>query len=333
MIEGHGDDWMNQHMLKANFSSNVYTHADLRGLREYLMARFHLIGHYPEPEPQSLASLLAERHGISSPNVLVTSGATQAVYLVAQCYTGVRSYIMNQPTFQEYEDACRLYHHEMVESMERADLVWLCTPNNPTGTCLAVEQITDILARMPNHAILILDQSYEDFAPITPLSPHEAVAQKRIISVRSFTKRYAIPGLRIGWVTASDTHISRLHRFVQPWSVNVFSSEAMRYFLTTQMDSLPPIPDLLAEARRLQAELSRLDGLKVSPSLTHFMLCELEHGTAYSLKRYLLENHGMLIRDASNFKGLCAGHFRICAQTPAEDDALLLALKEYLHDN
>lgn len=333
MIDGHGDDWLEQGTLRANFSSNVYTHADLRGLREHLMAHFSLIGHYPEPEPQSLVRLLAGLHGISPGNVMVTSGATQAIYLVAQCYAGARSYIMNPPTFQEYEDACRLYRHEMVESMGEADLVWLCTPNNPTGACLSIPQIMEVLARMPRHAVLVLDQSYEDFAPVASLSPQEVVAQGRVIGIRSFTKRYAIPGLRIGWVAASGSLVSRLRQFVQPWSVNAISTEAVRYFLSSHADPLPPIPDLLSEARRLQVALSRLEGLKVTPSLTHFMLLELEYGSASNLKQYLLEKHRMLIRDASNFKGLRAGHFRICAQTPAEDDALVSALKEYLHEN
>jgi len=316
--------------LRANFSSNVYSHADLHELWNYLTAHSSLIDHYPEPEPHSLARLLADRHGISPANVLVTSGATQAIYLVAQGFAGARSYIMNPPTFQEYEDACLLYRHKMVNRLEEADLVWLCIPNNPTGDCLSVAQILDIQTRMPRHALLVLDQSYEDFAPVTPLSPYEAVAQNRIISIRSFTKRYAIPGLRIGWVAASDSLICRLHQLVQPWSVNALSIEAVRFFLTSHVDPLPPIADLLVEARRLQNSLSRLEGLSVLPSSTHFILCKLEKGSASSLKQYLLKKHGMLIRDASNFKGLYAGHFRICAQTPVEDDALVSALRKYL---
>ena len=87
---------------------------------------------------------------------------------------------------------------------------------------------------------------------------------------------------------------------------------------------------LLAETERLRSRLNALPGLTAEPTRTHFFLCRLAKGRAAQLKDYLAREHGILIRDASNFEGLDAGHFRIATQTPAENDILVDAIRQYL---
>jgi len=333
MIEGHGDDWACGREVRANFSSNVYSHADLSGLRDYLMQNFEVVAHYPEPEPQSLRLLLSQREAVKPHNVMVTAGATQAIYMVARAFAGEKSYVMGEPTFSEYEDACRMNGLQRVGSAEEADVVWLCNPNNPTGECRTVAQICELLTVMKAHAVLILDQSYEDFALPRSLSAAEAVELGRVISVHSFTKRYCIPGLRIGWVAAAQSLIARLREGLTPWSVNALSCEAVRYFLKSGANPLPPLCNLLAEAQRLWRNLSALEGLSVYPTDTHFMLCRLHEGSAAQLKAFLLKKYGILIRDASNFSGLTCDHFRVCSQSVEENDWLVEAIKAYLNEH
>ena len=111
MIEGHGDDiYRYDDLVKMNFSSNVYQHTDLTALKEYLKDSFDLISNYPEPQPRSLERLIALKEGISPEAVLVTNGATEAIYLIAQHFHGSAS-VIPQPTFNEYADACRQCHH------------------------------------------------------------------------------------------------------------------------------------------------------------------------------------------------------------------------------
>lgn len=333
MIEGHGDDWIGDKVVRANFSSNVYNHADLSGLRNHLMQNFAVVAHYPEPEPQSLRLLLSQREAVQPENVLVTAGATQAIYMVARAFAGKKLYVMGEPTFREYEDACRMNGHQKVERVEEADLVWLCNPNNPTGECRSVAQIRDVLTAMKPDAVLVLDQSYEDFAEERPLSAAETVSLGRVIGVHSFTKRYGIPGLRIGWLVAERSLVTRLRDGLIPWSVNALSCESVRYFLTTGDSPLPPLRNLLNETQRLWQNLNDVEGLSLQPTATHFILCQLQKGSAADLKSFLLKKYGFLIRDASNFRGLTDRHFRVCSQTPTENDGLVEAIKEYLNEH
>ena len=113
MIEGHGDDAYKYKAIKINFSSNVYNHVDHSRLHQHLFQQMESIRTYPEPEPYSLEKVLAERFHLSSEEVCVTNGATEAIYLIAQTFRNQISAIL-MPTFSEYADACRLHGHKVV---------------------------------------------------------------------------------------------------------------------------------------------------------------------------------------------------------------------------
>ena len=140
MLEGHGDDiYRYDDLVKMNFSSNIYQHADLTALKEFLKEHFDLIANYPEPQPRSLERLIALKEGISPEAVLVTNGATEAIYMIAAHFKNSAS-VIPQPTFNEYADACRQFNHiisyenndEMTE-LPRDRVYWICNPNNPSG--------------------------------------------------------------------------------------------------------------------------------------------------------------------------------------------------------
>ena len=155
MIEGHGDDLYRYDNITMNFSSNIYNGTDLSALDAYLCTRMAAIRSYPEPSAASLEHMIAHHNGISPDEVLVTSGAVDAIYLIAQAYRHEGTCRILKPTFREYEDACRVFGYR--ESEDGA-LCWLCNPNNPTGDVMAVK---DVLALAERHRLLIVDQSYE----------------------------------------------------------------------------------------------------------------------------------------------------------------------------
>ena len=114
MIQGHGDDrYRFQRDIRADFSSNVYSHVDLEPLKAHLRARLDVIGRYPEPEPYTLEKALAAQLDIDPTAVCVTAGATEAIYLIAHAFHGSHSTIL-APTFSEYADACSLFAHSVV---------------------------------------------------------------------------------------------------------------------------------------------------------------------------------------------------------------------------
>ena len=156
MIQGHGDDlWRFGREVRANFSSNVYARVDLGGLKRHLASRLDVISNYPEPEPYTLEAAIAASLGIPAETVCVTAGATEAIYLIANAWKGSRTAIV-QPTFSEYEDACHLHGHMIVE--DTPDMVWFCNPNNPTGSVVDVEDVKNMVS--DKHIIFIIDQSY-----------------------------------------------------------------------------------------------------------------------------------------------------------------------------
>ena len=336
MIFGHGDDaYRYGDQIKADFSSNIYFGADLSDLQSHLAGCFGIVGHYPEPEPVGLEKLLAEKLGVPEEMVMVTNGATEAIYLVAQLYSGWAS-VIPQPTFTEYEDACKLYHHllsyntdDELEVLPEDRIYWLCNPNNPTGNVVNKHLIRHIIRQNPRF-LYVVDQSYEDYTLSPMLQPKEMTDCYNVMLIYSLSKKYCIPGLRLGYIFASPIIIDRLRQIRQPWTVNAIAIEAGKYLLEKDPKMVPDLPAYLAEAQRLRQELSAIDGLLVMDTTTHFMLVNIDHGHVHDLKQWLIERHGILIREASNFRGLDNHCFRVTARTPEENDRLVQALKDYL---
>ena len=323
MIEGHGDDLYRYDNIKMNFSSNIYNGTDLSALDAYLCTRMAAIRSYPEPSAASLERMIASECGISPDEVMVTSGAVDAIYLIAQAFRHEDTCHILQPTFREYEDACRVFGYQ---EREDAALCWLCNPNNPTGDVMATEEV---LALAERHRLLIVDQSYEDYTMAPLLQPADVVGRDDVILLHSMTKRYAVPGLRLGYVTASAQEISRLREQYRPWAINALSLEAGKWLVQRGETAIPDLPTYLAETQRLRAMLNGIEGIEAQPTQTNFFLCTIRQATAAQLKEYLAHEHGILIRDASNFTGLTPHHFRIATQSPAENDALVTTIKQF----
>lgn len=338
MIDGHGDDLhLVKDQLKANFSSNVFNGIDNGLLIDELKRSLDLIASYPEPDAASLAELLAKHHKISPSELFVSNGATEAIYLIAQCYRNSYSQVLS-PTFSEYADACTIHGHrvEHIHSIEalspQCQLLWLCNPNNPTGGVIPKKHLIKLIETHPA-TLFVVDQSYEYFTYEPLLSSQEALRFHNLILIHSMTKRFAIPGLRLGYVTACNTLIGRLGAGRMPWSVNALAIKAGEFIVK---QGLPETIDrhwLWQEAKRLASEIGRIDGFEAMPTSTHFMLIKMQHAKASELKQYLIDEYGLLIRNASNFVGLDERFFRIATQTELQNDLLIEALKAWADRN
>ena len=330
MIEGHGDDlYKYGKKIVSNFSSNVYNRIDHSGLYQRLNERLSTICSYPEPMPYSLESEIARRYSLTPRQVCVTNGATEAIYLIAQVFQGRISAVLG-PTFSEYADACRVHRHKVkpfysLDALpEDAELVWICNPNNPTGEVRNKEDLKALVDSHPDK-LFIFDQSYEYFTLKSLLGIKEAASFPNVILLHSMTKQYAIPGLRVGYFTASEGLTDDVRCRRMPWSVNSLAIEAAKYLLEEGDGISADIPQLLAERERLTNLLLATGMLEIWPTDTHYMLIKLRMGKAAALKDFLAVNHGILIRDASNFEGLDERFFRIATQTPEENDKLVIS--------
>ncbi len=172
MIEGHGDDvFRYDGKVRVNFSTNIHQSVDHSGLMSHLASCPGLLSNYPEPEPFSVEKKLSEIYGIPIDNILVTNGATEAIYLIARKKQGSKSAI-EVPTFREYQDACAMFGHivrflPVCEELNgivfdcKPDLVWICNPNNPTGMVFNREKLLKLIDSIPE-TLFVVDQAYAE---------------------------------------------------------------------------------------------------------------------------------------------------------------------------
>lgn len=337
MLHGHGDDgYRHAQELVADFSTNVWYGGEPAGLKDYVFSQWPRINRYPEVLAESLAARVAAHHGVRPAQVLMSSGTTESIYLVAQVWAGRRTTILT-PAFAEYEDACRLHGHALrflpwgnlaADSIVDSDLVFICNPNNPTGSVLTAVTVASLLAANPR-TVFVLDEAFIEFTTsIDTLLPLLARFDNLLI-LRSLTKAYAIPGLRLGYVVAAEALIARLTAAKAPWTVGALAATAGHFIFENFANVQPPVGPLLADRAAFAAQVAQVPGLTAVPSHTHYFVAQLPRGTAADLKRWLLARHGLLIRDASNFRDLTPAHFRVSTQRPAHNQLLLNALREW----
>lgn len=337
MIEGHGDDLYRYDpgMVQMNFSSNIYPHADHTALKEHMAAHLDVINNYPEPQARSMEKLIALHLGIPSEAVMVTNGATEAIYLIAQMLHHSAS-IIPQPTFSEYADACRIHHH--IVSYEKTDdlatlpndrVYWLCNPNNPTGNVMTKGIIEYVVRHSPRYTFVV-DQSYEDYTQEALIQPKEMQDCHNLLVLHSLGKKYAVPGLRLGYVTSHPDTIQLLRSLQHPWSVNALAIEAGMFLLRQNLPAISDLTAYLEETERFRSNLRDIKGIRVFETKTNYMLCEIEDYTSTELKFYLVHEHGILIRDCHNITGLSNHFFRVATQHPEENDALVKAIRQFI---
>lgn len=335
MIYGHGDDlYKSEAEVKANFSTNVWYEAEMEQLCRFLASRLERIFHYPEPDAGSFRRVAAGYHGLRPENVLAGNGATELFYMVAHAFAG-SSTLLPIPSFTEYQDACELYDHHLVFLREPdlsclpedANLMFICNPNNPDGRIWTEQDIRMLLDTYPD-MVLVVDESFIWFAPEACSAIPLLKEYTNLLVVRSMTKCYAIPGLRLGYLLGDEKLLDYIGCFGQPWSVNALAIEAGKYLLEQGEEGLPNASALLERQRVFAGRIAEIQGFRPLPSHTSFFLVETDYDSAH-LKQYLLEKHGVLIRDASNFKGLNQHYFRVNTLTEVKNNLLITGLQQY----
>ncbi|MDO6434091.1 aminotransferase class I/II-fold pyridoxal phosphate-dependent enzyme [Flavitalea sp. BT771] len=332
MLYGHGDNgYRLGGDIIADFSTNVWHGGEPAGLKEHLFSQWRQINRYPEVAGESLAVKAARHHGLTSENILVTNGATESIYLIAQAYAARRSGIVI-PSFSEYEDACRMHGHK-VDLIEwdhlavpgKQELLWLGNPNNPTGAVFS--QMEHLLGNHPD-TLFIIDEAFIEFTRTITSAISLLHHYPNLAILRSLTKTFSIPGLRLGYIAASREIINKLQSLKMPWSVNAMALVAGHFIFDHYASIGIPLDRLLQDKESFVRQL-RQDHLTVLDSHTHFFVCETSSGTARALQQYLLDECRILIRDAGNFRGLSERHFRLATLAPHQNQLLITALEKW----
>ncbi|PSL26353.1 pyridoxal phosphate-dependent aminotransferase [Chitinophaga ginsengisoli] len=340
MINGHGDDrYLFNYNIIADFSSNVYYEGVSTGLQQHLTDSLRKINNYPEANAQRLQKALADWHGLTPAQVLVTNGATEAFYLVAHAYRRKSATIVI-PAFAEYEDACVANDLQVdylswddlqPDTTFQTDTVFFGNPNNPTGAILLPATIKQLLEHNAR-TMFVIDEAYVDFTvdviSMIPSLHH----YPNLIIIKSLTKTYSIPGLRLGYILSSEAIINNILPSKMPWSVNALAIEAGLYIAAHRQEMALPAVDLTWDTFHLIGALRAIGDISIRQTHTNFFLCHTAKGTAAALKQFLLQTAGLLIRDASNFKSLTPQHFRIATQRKEHNVLLVKAIRAWMEN-
>ncbi|MCW3807022.1 pyridoxal phosphate-dependent aminotransferase [Plebeiibacterium marinum] len=337
MINGHGND-IHQYKNKivADFSTNVFDNPETNEIIEYLKTQVHAVKNYPDCNCTLLREKFSKKYKISPDSVLVCNGSTEAFYLVAHLFK-CRTSIILTPSFSEYEDACKLYGHSLefvpnesdFEDLELTNkIIWIGNPNNPDSKYIKPDYIKDLIKLNPS-TIFIIDEAYINLSVLGESITSFVRNFSNLIVIKSFTKLYAIPGIRLGFIAASTNIIKQLKELHMPWAVNVLAQEAGNYILDHLDLNSASIDELLNHSSELQSKINQLTNFSVISSRCNYFLVKLAKGKASELKEYLIDKHGLLIRDASNFRGLTDKYFRVATNGNEKDLLLLNALEQW----
>jgi len=340
MLKGHGSETHQYSNIRADFSSNV-SWVDYSAVILPIISKNILeLQRYPDVEYAELVEALAQCYGLSSEHFLVTNGAVAGIYQTAQAFSGARSHLFF-PEFAEYESALTMFQHDVtyspfgkisklggVDVADEVKFVMLGNPNNPTGELVLRSEICQFLSERKTTTVVV-DESYMEFVEKSESVIEEVARYPNLIVIKSFTKRYSIPGLRLGYIIAQPAMIDRLNRWTQPWSVNALASK-----VGVEMIRSPegfPLDWAMhhRETERFYNALKTIPELEILPSASHYFLIKLQRSKAHALKDYLVSEHGLLIRDASNFRGLDDSFFRVATRSSEENNLLISALESY----
>jgi histidinol-phosphate/aromatic aminotransferase/cobyric acid decarboxylase-like protein len=309
-----------------------------------------LIKCYPSSNPATTARVLAEVLGVDARDLILGNGATELIVLINEVL--VDRIGVPVPTFGEYIEKLRDPASAEVYALSsdrdyqldlREYLAWararglksllVINPGNPTGQLHSRREMVEFLDAASDMDLIIVDESFIDFAgdPDPSLVP---VADRfhNLLIVRSMSKNYGVPGLRLGFCYSRNrAMLERLRRLTPTWNLNILAE----YVLTLLPGSSAAYRESLAQVNSdvavLSEALSAIPGISVYPTGSNFVLIRIDGGfTAAELQARLLDDHLMYVRDCSNKVGLDDRHVRVASQGRELDARLVDALRELM---
>jgi len=326
----HADDWL-------DFSSNVNPYGPSPRVWDAL--RDVPIGRHPDPRATPLRDALAERHDVDARQLIVGNGSIELIYHLAVAYLRANDRVLIvAPTFGEYAASAMMMGARRVEYRTRPEndfaidvdalvaqaralrprVLFVCNPNNPTGTYLARDDIEKIL-RACESTLVVLDEAFVRFVA-NAWDARTLLRYDNLLILRSLTKDYALTGLRVGYALASVAIIESLEKVQPPWSVNAFAQAATLAALRDEQHLRDSLAALARAKIALVNDLTRL-GLRVVPSTTHFFLVQVEAAAEFARQ---LRARKIVVRDGTSW-GL-PNFVRIATRTPEENARLVEAI-------
>ncbi|WP_342513275.1 threonine-phosphate decarboxylase [Sporosarcina sp. FSL K6-1522] len=305
---------------------------------------------YPDPDGEPFLSAVADFHSVPSSFIVAGNGAAELLALVAERYRGKRAVVVH-PTFSEYEATLLAKQVEIVrvvaseaegftlpladiyQAMESSAVLYLCTPNNPTGMLPEREVLRTIIRHGAQVGCeVVLDEAFIDFVDESRSFIAEIKEFPHVIIVRSMTKMYAIPGIRLGYVVAHPTIIAGVKALAPHWNVNGMAARVGAVCLQQEAFRQQAIQHATVERGKMTAFLQE-HGCTVTDSVANFLTFKL--GTVQAtgqLYRDLLAR-GIVLRHSENFRGMDGRWLRVGMKSEDEMIALREELTRWFAEN
>jgi len=301
---------------------------------------------YPDPHQRKLKSKIAGIKHVAPENIFLGNGSDEAIDLVirAFCEPGTDNIISISPTYGMYQVAADINNVEVRKVLLTPDfeldtkallssadknskIMFVCSPNNPTGNCFREEDVRLLLETFPG--IVVVDEAYIDFAPEKSLLP-KLSNYPNLIILQTFSKAWGMAGIRLGMAFAMSSIINVFSKIKYPYNVNILTQEKAFEQLAENANMQKWVDALLDERKRMVSALEKMSFVrKIHPTDANFVLIAVNNPER--IYNYLVEKK-IIVRDRSNV-ALCEGCLRITIGTSDENNMLLEALRNRSSDD
>ncbi len=305
------------------------------------------VDRYPTQDGDGVLEFYEEKFSINKDCIAATNGSIELIYLAPRALN-IKTAAVVEPSFYDYRRAFEINGCEIisintnkengfrfeldkktVDAIENADAVILGNPNNPTGSLIDKNIITELAENYKDKWFLI-DEAFIQFTDNYQDHTLMGCGITNIVVFHSLTKFYALPGLRIGAAVGSKEAVDNFKKFKEPWSVNIIAEHAAKSIIQCSEYEKSTIKLIQKERTRFKQNISNTKQIKLFDTHANFFLAELN--STYDMDdflKYLLLN-GVYVRDCRNFRGLFGNFFRFAILTEKENDKLMNLFSDYV---
>jgi threonine-phosphate decarboxylase len=327
-----------------DFSSNITPLGIPNSAKLIIKKNLDKVQFYPDPKSENVISSLEKYTRLSKSNIIVGNGAIEILYNFCFAFLSKTTKVLiHVPTFQEYEAAVKLNNCKIsyfkslnlstnidsfISQIPKSGCVFLCNPNNPTGELLSKKELLSIIIVAKKlKTIVFIDECFIELVPKSNESVMSYVKKyDNLFILRSLTKSFGLPGLRIGYACSSQQIIKILQKIKIPWSVNSLAQDAANVVIKNTSHLKKSNIIIKKELKYLEDNISILNGFECISSSTNFILIKTKYDST-KLQTKLLKNK-ILIRDCKNFRGLDNHYIRIAVKSHKDNIKLVTALEK-----
>ncbi|CEG11504.1 putative threonine-phosphate decarboxylase [groundwater metagenome] len=331
-----------------DFSANINP-LKYNRLKNLLLKNIDSVFYYPGTKNKKSTKSIAGYLKVNPENIIVGNGTSELIYLIAHTFNP-KSALIPVPTFSEYERAMNAINAKIhFLNLEKDnfkfladkakkfknDILFLCNPNNPTGNLILNRE--EIYKIFQNFSIVVVDESFMEFTDDEERQTliHE-VEGKNFIVLRSFSKIFGLPGLRLGCAIGNKNIIEKLNAHLNPWNINSLASETISEILneynrqTIEKFKKRTCEFVDREKKFMSNEIMKIDDVKIYNSVTNFLLIKIPFNSSVFVQKLFEKN--VFVRDCGNFRNLGNNYIRICIRSRKDNEKFINKFRDVLNE-